>query len=129
MTTVYVPTAFGDLIDKVTILEIKSERLDDPEKLKNVQTELKMLQDIVDESGLETDNVLDLKQGLKSVNAEIWDLEDQIRDCERKSSFGAEFTRVARSIYRTNDKRAAIKRQINLEVGSTLVEEKSYAEY
>jgi len=129
MSAVFVPIAYGDLIDKITILEIKSERLEDPDKLANVQTELKMLQDIVDEQGLTSDAILGLKQSLKDVNTEIWDLEDEVRDCERKSSFEDNFIRIARAIYRTNDKRAAVKREINIEVGSAIVEEKSYASY
>jgi len=129
VTVVSAPIAFGDLIDKITILEIKSERLEDPIKLENVHTELKMLQEIVAAQGLATATVLELKQQLKTVNAEIWDLEDQVRECERQSSFDAEFIRIARAIYHTNDKRAAVKREINTEVGSVIVEEKSYAAY
>ena len=122
-----VPVATGELIDKITILEIKMERIPDAAKLANVRAELDLLQARRD-SVLPRDPVLELlAQRLKAVNERLWDLEDQIRDCETRQDFGPEFVSVARRIYRSNDERAALKREINIASGSKLIEEKSYA--
>lgn len=123
------PIAAGELIDKITILEIKVARIADPAKVANAQIELILLSQRR-AAALPADQMLDSLAGrLKAVNERIWDLEDTIRACERRQDFGADFVAAARSIYRTNDERAALKREINLVTGSQLIEEKSYTAY
>jgi len=125
--SIEVPIATGELIDKITILEIKAARISDAAKTANVGVELALLLARRDEA-LAPDPVLDrLAARLKAVNERLWDLEDQIRDCERRQDFGPVFVNVARSIYRANDQRASLKREINVASGSKLMEEKSYA--
>ena len=119
----------GELIDKITILEIKSERMDDAEKLKNVRFELDVLTTCMQEQIADVARISALHADLKTINEALWDIEDDIRDCERQQDFGAEFVRLARAVYVTNDKRAAVKKQINVALGSDLVEEKSYVAY
>ncbi|MGA2880614.1 MAG: DUF6165 family protein [Bryobacteraceae bacterium] len=122
-----VPIATAELIDKITILEIKVARISDAAKTANVRAELNLLCQRRD-AVLSSDPVLDLLAArLKAVNERLWDLEDEIRECERRQDFGAAFVTVARSIYRANDERAAVKREINVATGSKLIEEKSYA--
>jgi hypothetical protein len=122
-----VPVATGELIDKITILEIKMERIADAAKLANVRAELVLLQARRD-AVLAHDPKLELlARHLKAVNERLWDLEDQIRDCEKRQDFGPGFVSVARSIYHSNDERAALKREMNIASGSKLIEEKSYA--
>lgn len=122
------PQSWGELIDKVTILEIKSARLTDEAALANVRAELALLADIA-RPALEREGVRALTARLRAINAELWDIEDRIRLKERAGSFGCEFVALARSVYRTNDVRAAVKRRINERLGSALVEEKSYAHH
>jgi hypothetical protein len=125
--SIEVPIATAELIDKITILEIKVARFTDPAKTANVRAELALLCQRRD-AALPSDPVLNLLAArLKAVNERIWDLEDEIRECERRQDFGPAFVTLARSIYRTNDERAAVKREINLATGSKLIEEKSYA--
>ena len=129
MTTLHVPVSVGEVIDKITILEIKQERIPDPAKLENIRRELTMLQEVV-KAEIQPSNELDaLHAKLKGINEELWQIEDDIRDKERAKSFDDEFVRLARAVYVTNDQRAAAKREINELLGSTLVEEKSYAAY
>ena len=128
-TTIMTAIAPGELIDKITILRIKSERIGDEAKLKNVRTELDILQKTQAAEVPQSDEMVRLEDALKAVNEALWEIEDDIRDCERKGDFGEEFIRLARAVYVTNDKRAALKKEINLLLGSTIVEEKSYAEY
>jgi hypothetical protein len=123
------PVAIGELIDKITILEIKAERFTDAAKRKNVVAELSMLCARRDQAVPQAPRLDALSAQLKAVNERIWELEDSIRDCERRADFGPDFVAMARSIYRTNDERAAVKRQINVGFGSDLIEEKSYAPY
>ena len=120
------PTSPGDFLDKVTILEIKSERITDAAKLENVRRELAALRATWQASPLAARDVKSLVDQLREVNARLWEIEDAIRLCEAKGDFGPEFVRLARSVYQTNDLRAAIKREINTLLGSDLVEEKSY---
>jgi len=119
----------GELVDKLTILEIKLENIRDPAKLANVRREHDLLKASLRHHIPETLEIAQLTADLKSVNSELWRLEDDIRGHERESSFGESFVRLARSVYRTNDKRAAIKRRINDLLGSAVIEEKSYASY
>lgn len=119
----------GELLDKITILEIKAERLSDPEKRQLVLYELNLLQ-AKRQQGVPAHPSVEQATGqLRSVNAALWDIEDQIRDCERAQDFGDRFVALARAVYRTNDRRAALKRQINDLLGSALAEVKAYAPY
>lgn len=119
----------GELLDKISILEIKSDRIGDAEKLANIRYELKYLRDTVPGQFAANPALAELMRDLKTVNEELWDIEDEIRDCESRKDFGETFVRLARSVYRTNDRRAAIKRKINTLCGSAIVEEKSYTQY
>jgi hypothetical protein len=124
-----VEIAPGELIDRITILDIKLERMSDPEKLRNVRIELDVLVAARDGALPKSAELDALTANLKAVNAALWDVEDQIRDCERAKDFGPAFIDLARAVYRSNDRRAALKRQINELLGSKLIEEKSYAQY
>ena len=129
MAELLVPISPGELIDKITILEIKSQRMTDAAKLHNVRTELTLLSETWKASPFSTTDINVEWAGLRDVNAKLWDIEDRIRDKERDGLFDAEFIELARAVYVTNDERAAIKKQINAKLGSALVEEKSYASY
>lgn len=120
------PISVGELIDKITILRIKSEQINDTSKLKNITQELELLNDIKTNLNINSDNVDILEQQLYEVNRDLWVIEDTKRQCEREQNFGLGFVYVARQVYLKNDLRAAIKRSINQLVGSTIVEEKSY---
>ena len=126
---IFVEIAPGELIDKITILEIKSERIADPGKLKNVCVELDVLEKARDEAIQASPELDELTAQLKASNETLWDIEDEIRGCERNKFFGPRFIELARSVYRSNDRRAAVKRQINVLLGSRLIEEKSYVDY
>lgn len=127
MTVVLLPTSIGDAVDKLTILEIKSERITDRTKLENVRKELALVSGEL--AGLDAEKTRKLRAGLKAVNFQLWDVEDVIREHERRQDFGEEFVRLARSVYRLNDRRAQLKREINLACGSAIVEEKQYVDY
>ena len=129
MSQILVPVSLGELIDKITILEIKSERISDPAKLVNVHLELKQLNQlsVLDEELLS--NIADLRDNLKAVNSDLWEIEDRIRIKESLAEFDQEFIELARSVYIRNDDRAAFKRTISVQQGYDLVEEKSYADY
>ena len=129
MAELLVPISPGELIDKITILEIKSQRMTDAAKLHNVRTELSLLSDTWKASPFSATDISAEWAGLRDVNGKLWDIEDRIRDKERDGRFDAEFVEFARAVYFTNDERAAIKKQINTKLGSALVEEKSYADY
>lgn len=124
-----VPVSFGEVLDKITILEIKSERIKDLAKVRNVQLELDELSATWDEAVADQNAIADLRKQLKAVNEELWVIEDDIRDEEAAQNFGPRFIELARAVYVTNDKRAALKKDINLALGSRFVEEKSYQDY
>lgn len=124
-----VPVSFGEVLDKITILEIKSERIKDIAKVKNVQLELDELTATWNEAVKDQSAIAELRKQLKSVNEELWVIEDDIRDEEADQNFGPRFIELARAVYVTNDKRAALKKDINLALGSRFVEEKSYQDY
>jgi hypothetical protein len=128
VATPQVPISWGELIDKITILEIKAGRLPTPEGRANAATELGLLQGIAGPV-LGHAEVGSLAARLKALNEKLWEVEDKIRDCERAADFGAGFVELARSVYRRNDERGALKRQINLVLESGLIEEKSYKPY
>jgi hypothetical protein len=119
----------GELIDKITVLEIKNERIADPAKRANVRVELETLAAARDRAIRPSPELAELTARLKTVNEKLWVIEDDIRDCERAKDFGPRFVELARAVYVTNDERAAVKRRINDFLGSRLVEEKSYAAY
>ena len=124
-----VPVSVGEVLDKITILQIKLAHISDAAKRFNIQNELDALLPLVAGDAFTTDQMQALIAELKSVNEALWDIEDDIREKEAAESFDAEFIRLARAVYITNDKRAEIKKQINLATGSALVEEKSYESY
>jgi hypothetical protein len=124
-----VPVSFGEVLDKITILEIKSERISDPAKLVNVRKELEDLGKVWDAAIKDPALIADDRQALKAINEELWVIEDDIRDCEAAQDFGPRFIELARAVYFTNDRRAAVKKKINLALGSAYVEEKSYQDY
>ena len=121
--TLLAPVSWGELIDKITILEIKAARIADAAKLANIRRELQALIAVRDAQGTAP---AALVAELSQVNEQLWDIEDRIRECEQRGDFGAAFIELARSVYKTNDRRAALKRKINDAMGSELVEEKSY---
>ncbi len=129
MSNILIPGAVGELIDKITILEIKAERMSNPEQLKNIRHELALLEQTRREHGLEGVALEEKTQSLKTITAELWVIEDKIRDCERAKDFGLRFVELARAVYMTNDRRATVKRELNTLFGSTIFEEKSYAAY
>lgn len=129
MTDILVPTSPGELIDKLTILRLKAERIADPAKLANVRHEQAVLLATADAHLPPSDRLSELWDALYEINARLWVIEDDIRDCERDGDFGPAFIALARSVYRVNDERAAVKKAINLHLGSLIVEEKSYADY
>jgi hypothetical protein len=129
MAELLVPISPGELIDKITILEIKSQRMTDTAKLHNVRTELSLLTETWKASAYSATDISAEWAGLRDVNGKLWDIEDRIRDQEREGRFDAGFIELARAVYVTNDERAAIKKRINTRLGSLLVEEKSYADY
>ena len=127
--TIIVEIAPGELIDKITILEIKLENIWYRTKLANIQREHKALTDVLQTQIVQTNELTRLTAALKEVNGELWQIEDDIRDQERAKTFDAEFVALARSVYRTNDRRAALKREINELLSSAIIEEKSYTPY
>ena len=124
-----VPVSVGEVLDKITILQIKLAHISDANKRVNIQYELDALLPLVAGDVFTTVEMQGLMAELKSVNEALWDIEDDIREKEAAKSFDAEFIKLARAVYVTNDKRAEIKKQINLATGSTLIEEKSYESY
>jgi hypothetical protein len=129
MNEIRVPISPGEMLDKITILRIKSRRMTDPQKLRNVRIELDALQDTWASSAYAHADIAADEAALSAVNERLWLIEDDIRDKERAQSFDARFIELARSVYFENDERAAIKRRINIRLGSGLVEEKSYSSY
>jgi tetratricopeptide (TPR) repeat protein len=125
--TIDIPGAAGELIDKIAILKIKARRIDDPAKLANVRRELALLTAKRGEAGLDRADLAPFEAELAAVNERLWDVEDEIRLCEKAGDFGERFVALARAVYRVNDRRAAIKREINRRCDSAIVEEKHYA--
>ena len=129
MKDIQVPVSPGELLDKITILRIKQARIQDAAKLRNVTLELELLEATWREAGCAGADLAREERALQAVNEKLWDIEDRIRDKEAHQTFDREFIELARSVYLSNDERAAIKRQVNLQLGSRLVEEKSYKPY
>ena len=126
---ILIPASAGELIDKITILEIKLKNIVDPVKNRNVSIELEALSKCFEENIIQSNEIEELKTNLKQVNSALWNIEDDIRKCEQAGEFGEQFLELARSVYRQNDKRAALKKEINILLGSSIIEEKSYADY
>ena len=126
---VEIPVSWGELFDKLTILRIKSARISDDSKRANISAELAALERVTTAHRLPEKELQRLTTELHQVNEALWDIEDDIRRCERQQDFSDRFIELARAVYRTNDKRAAVKRAINDLLGSELVEEKSYEAY
>ena len=123
-----IEVSIGEIVDKLTILDIKMTNILDPEKLKNISKEYGYLKDVVeDDLGISTTS--EAYNKLLNINKELWNIEDDIRDKERNGEFDERFIELARAVYVTNDKRAEAKKEINLKFGSNFVEEKSYAKY
>ena len=129
MSEIQAPVSFGELLDKIAILQIKSERMSDEAKLANVRKELSALESTWMAHPAAGKNIVELRAQLKAVNERLWVIEDDIRIKEKAQAFDAEFIKLARSVYFENDERARIKKDINLALGSSYVEEKSYQDY
>lgn len=129
MKDILVPLSPGELLDKITILRIKVVRITDPAKVANVRLELDLLEKTWRDAGCAAFDVARDERALQAVNERLWDVEDLIRDKEAKQTFDREFIDLARAVYVSNDERAAIKKRINVQLGSRLVEEKSYKPY
>lgn len=129
MKDLLVPVSPGELLDKITILRIKVARITDVTKVGNVRLELDLLEKTWRDAGCAAFDVAHDERALQAVNERLWDVEDLIRDKEAKQTFDREFIELARAVYVSNDERAAIKKRINLQLGSRLIEEKSYKPY
>lgn len=120
------PISVGELVDKITILELKARNISAPEKLANVKRELGLLRDLWEGLDVSRSELTPIVEALRAVNTSLWQVEDRLRAMEASGSFGEGFVEAARAVYRLNDQRAALKRDINLKLGSELMEEKSY---
>jgi hypothetical protein len=129
MDELLVPVSPGELLDKITILRIKAVRISDPAKNANVRLELQLLESTWQSSGCAAAALREDEQALQAVNERLWDIEDRLREKEAAQSFDRDFIELARAVYLANDKRAALKKRINLQLGSRIVEEKSYQSY
>tara|TARA_B100000900_G_C20183852_1_gene555031 strand:+ start:44 stop:433 length:390 start_codon:yes stop_codon:yes gene_type:complete len=127
--SIKIDVSVGEILDKITILDIKAEKINDKQKLSNILKELDSLLPAIALPVYQTDKIQQLRAELKQVNLRLWEIEDAIRLKEAEKCFDAEFIKLARSVYFTNDKRAALKKNINIETGSELMEEKSYEDY
>ena len=129
MENLQVPVSPGEVLDKITILEIKSERITDPEKVANVRAELALLQETWASNIRDSKIIRDLHAKLKEINEALWEIEDDIRDKERAREFDDRFIELARAVYVTIDRRSQVKKELNLHLGSEIIEEKSYQDY
>ncbi len=129
MDELLVPVSPGELLDKITILRIKALRISDPAKNANVRLELQLLERTWQNSGCAAAAGQEDEQALQAVNEQLWEVEDRLREKEAAQSFDRDFIELARAVYLANDQRAALKKRINLQLGSRIVEEKSYQSY
>lgn len=129
MNQLLIPISPGELLDKITILEIKSERIESAEKKANVNKELTMLNTVWANAVTDDNEIKAMRSEMKSINETLWEIEDDVRDEERDKRFETRFIELARSVYVTNDQRADVKKRINLYLKSDIVEEKSYQDY
>jgi hypothetical protein len=126
---VKIPVSWGELFDKLTILEIKQARIDNQQKLANINKELEALRQVCSDHQLPEESLQEVIDDLRRTNESLWEIEDDIRSCERNKDFSDTFVKLARAVYKTNDRRAEIKLRINQLLGSELIEEKSYEAY
>ena len=126
---VKIPVSWGELFDKLTILEIKQARIDNQQKLANINKELEALRQVCSDHQLPEESLQEVIDDLRRTNESLWEIEDDIRSCERNQDFSDAFVKLARAVYKTNDRRAEIKLRINQLLGSELIEEKSYEAY
>ena len=126
---VKIPVSWGELFDKLTILEIKRARIDNQQKLANINKELEALRQVCSDHQLPEESLQEVIDDLRRTNESLWEIEDDIRSCERNKDFSDTFVKLARAVYKTNDRRAEIKLRINQLLGSELIEEKSYEAY
>lgn len=124
-----IPVSWGELLDKLTILLIKKDRIDSEGKLENINKEYEKLEGIRREQCQQIPGLDELVAELRLVNEKLWDIEDEIRSCEKEKEYGSRFVELARSVYLTNDRRSELKYRINILLGSELIEEKSYEDY
>lgn len=124
---VTLPVSWGEVVDKYTILQLKLDKIADETKLKNVKTEMKLISDVIGDWSRFPSALTSLIDRLYNINAQLWDIENGKRQCERDQCFAEEFIQLARSVYIKNDERAAVKRQINILLNSVVVEEKSHS--
>lgn len=121
--------AIGELVDKITILKLKIENITDEAKLANIRTELASLEKTYNEAVTKNDTIEKLEHELLAINHKLWVIEDEIRECEARQDFGEKFIELARAVYITNDERCKVKRELNMALGSNIIEEKSYKDY
>lgn len=127
--TISVEVSYGEMLDKISILEIKLEKVSNPGQRENISRELGILSEARDQGLSGGLDFSEIYSSLKNVNLRLWQIEDDIRDCERRQDFGPDFVLLARSVYKVNDHRAALKRELNELLGSPLIEEKLYQDY
>ena len=126
---VTVKISYGELFDKISILEIKQSKLTNKDDIKNITFELNLLNKTLSKLNIKSQNINELFNKLKKINSQLWEIEDKIREKEKYNSFDDEFVELARGVYRTNDKRSKIKKEINLNLKSEVLEVKSYQDY
>jgi len=126
---IQIAASAGELLDKISILRIKCDQFTDAAKLANAKAELHQLQAVVDQQIAPSSELEDLCRQLQEVNQRLWEVEDEIRECESRKDFGPQFIELARAVYKTNDRRSSLKRSINLLLNSAILEEKGYQEY
>ena len=129
MNKIIVEVSIGELLDKISILEIKQEKIKDPVKLKFINNEHSILKDQLEKNVKSDDNLNNLYQSLKEINAKLWVIEDDKRQCEKDKDFGEKFVKLSRDVHFLNDDRAKIKLEINNHTGSTIKEIKEYTNY
>ena len=129
MNKIIVEVSIGELLDKISILEIKQEKIKDPEKLKFINNEHSILKDQLEKNVKSNDKINNLYQSLKKINAKLWVIEDDKRQCEKDKNFGEKFIKLSRDVHFLNDDRAKIKLEINNYTGSTIKEIKEYTNY
>jgi len=129
MNKILVEVSVGELLDKISILEIKQVKIKDPDKLKFISNEHSILKDQLDKNVKSNEKLEKLYQSLKEINSKLWVIEDEIRQCEKDKNFGTKFVKLARDVYFTNDVRSELKKEINILTNSGVIEEKSYEDY
>ena len=127
--SILIPVGYGEVCDKISILEIKCNRMTEKDALRNVEKELALLRACLNEAEVQKERISSIQKELRTVNESLWDIEDALREKESKGIFDQEFIELARAVYITNDRRSELKREINVTLGSEIIEEKSYESY